>query len=232
MKEMIKHLVSLLFVNAIFIFLIRKSKITKANYNIKLIRQPTTYVVISAAVIGISVAAMSISIVAILKWDKNIIVVIAGVFISIGIGRQLIATSLDAVTTSMNSFLSSWASTLLLLAKKRVAMTPEWRSIESQVELILLSRGLDYDLPKELENVALESRQILIEYLDEHKWELEYQQNITVDDSGCLEFAQYAIKEIREMLLNYDQLEDLQERSGYVHTIVLIAIGTLIWLLS
>ena len=63
-------------------------------------------------------------------------------------------------------------------------MTPtDWRSIESQVDLILISIGLEYNLPAKLDGVKPESQQILLEYLDEHKWELQYQQAITYDDS-------------------------------------------------
>ena len=87
-------------------------------------------------------------------------------------------------------------------------------------------------MPTKFDGVKPESQQILLEYLDEHKWELEYQQAITYDDSSCLAFAQYAIKQMREKLLIYNQQEELQERSGGVNAIVLIAVGTLIWLIS
>ena len=72
----------------------------------------------------------------------------------------------------------------------------------------------------------------LIEYLDEHKWELEYQQAITYDDSICLAFAQYATKQMIKKLLIYNELESLQESSGGLNAVVLIALGTLIWLIS
>jgi hypothetical protein len=48
MKEMVKHLVNLLFVNAPFIFLVRKRTKSGAEYNIKLIGQPTNYFKFSA----------------------------------------------------------------------------------------------------------------------------------------------------------------------------------------
>ena len=47
MKEMVKHLGNLLFVNALFIFLRKRTK-SGAEYNIKLIGQPTNYFKISA----------------------------------------------------------------------------------------------------------------------------------------------------------------------------------------
>jgi hypothetical protein len=230
-KEMVKHLVNLLFVNAIFIFLVRKRTKSGAEYNIKLIGQPTNYFRFSAAVIGISSAVIAILIV--IVFSQNVMIVIAAVFISLGTGRQTFASALDVVTTNLNGFLSSWASTLLLLAKNRLMVTTtDWRSIESRVELILFSRGLEYNLPDKLNGVKPESQQILLEYLDEHKWELEYQQAITYDDSSCLAFVQYATKQMREKLQIYDELEELQERSGGVNAVILIALGTLIWLIS
>jgi hypothetical protein len=43
MKEMVKHLVNLLFVNALFIFLVRKRTKSGGEYDIKLIGQQTNY---------------------------------------------------------------------------------------------------------------------------------------------------------------------------------------------
>ena len=231
MKEMLKHLFNLLFVNALFIFLVRKRTKSGVEYNIKLIGQPTNYFRSSAAAIGISFAVIAILIV--IVFDQDVMIVIAAIFISLGAGRQIFASALDVVTTNLNTFLSSWASTLLLLAKNRlmVTTTTEWRSIESRVELILISTR-EYNLPAKIDGVKPESQQILIEYLDEHKWELEYQQGITNDDSSCLAFAQYATKQMVEKLQIYDELEDLQERSGGVNSVILIALGTLIWLIS
>ena len=230
-KEMIKHLANLLFVNALFIFLVRKRTKSGAEYNIKLIGQPTNYFKFSAAVIGISFAVIAILIV--MVFTQNVMILIAAVFISLGTGRQIFASALDVVTTNLNAFLSSWASTLLLLAENRMMVSPkDWRSIESQVKLILISRRLEYNLPVKLDGVTAESQQILLAYLDEHKWELECQQTITDDDSSCLAFFQYATKQMREKLLVYGELQDLQERSGGVSAVILIALGTLIWLIS
>jgi hypothetical protein len=230
-KEMVKHLANLLFVNALFIFLVRKRRKSGAEYNIKLIGQPTNYFEFSAAVIGISSAVIAILIV--MVFTQNLMILIAAVFISLGTGRQIFASALDVVTTNLNAFVSSWASTLLLLAKNRqMVTTTDWRSIESRVELILISRRLEYNLPVKLDGVTPESQQILLEYLDEHKWELECQQAITDDDSSCLAFFQYATKQMREKLQIYDELEELQERSGGVNAVILIALGTLIWLIS
>ena len=232
---MVKHLVNLLFVNAIVVFLLRRRTKSGAEYNIKLIAQPTHYFEFSAAVIGI--ASWVIAVLIVISFDQNIMIVIAAVFISLGTGRQIFASALDVVTTNLNSFLSSWASTILLLARSRLMMTTattttsDWNNIESKVDLIVVSTR-KYNLPVKLDGVKPESQQILLEYLDEHKWELEYQQAITYDDSSCLAFAKHATKQIREKLQVYDGLEEIQERSGGVNAVILIALGTLIWLIS
>jgi hypothetical protein len=157
---MVKHLANLLFVNALFIFLVRKRTKSGAEYNIKLIGQPTNYFKFGAAFIGISFAIIAILIV--MVFTQNVTILIAAVFISLGTGRQIFASAVDVVTTNLNTFVSSWASTLLLLAKNRLmATTTDWRSIESRLELILISRRLEYNLPVKLDGVTPESQQIL-----------------------------------------------------------------------
>jgi hypothetical protein len=230
-KEMTKHLANLLFVNGLFIFLVRKRTKSGVGYNIKLIGQPTNYFKFGAAVIGISFAVIAILIV--MVFTQNVMILIAAVFISLGTGRQIFASALDVVTTNLNAFVSTWASTLLLLAKNRpIVSATDWSSIETRLEMIIVSRRLEYNLPVKLDGVTPESQQILLEYLDEHKWELECQQAITDDDSSCHAFFQYATKKIREKLRIYDELEDIQERSGGVNAVILIALGTLVWLIS
>jgi hypothetical protein len=134
----------------------------------------------------------------------------------------------------MNAFLSSWGSILLLLAKNRlmVTTTTDWGSIERRTEMIFISRRLEYNLPAKLDGVEPESQQIFLEYLDEHKWELDYQPAITNDDSSCLAFFHYATKQLTEKMQIYDELEELQERSGGVNAVILTALGVLIWLIS
>lgn len=230
-KEMTKHLVNLIFVNALFIFLVRKRTKSGAGYNIKLIGQPTKFFKIGAAIIGTSFAVISILIV--IVFTQNVMIIIAAVFISLGTGRQIFASALDVVTTNLSAFVSSWTSILLLLAKNRpMTSTTDWSSIETRAETIIYSRRLEYNLPVKLDGVTPESQQILLEYLDEHKWELECQQPITDDDSSCRAFFQYATEKMKEKLKTYDELEDLQERSGGVNAVILIALGTLIWLIS
>ena len=212
-KEMVKHLANLLFVNALFIFLVRKRTKSGAKYNIKLIGQPTNYFKFGGAIIGISFSVIAILIV--MVFTQNVMILIAAVFISLGTGRQIFASALDVVTTNLNAFVSSWASTLLLLAKNRLMVTTtDWRSIESRLEQILISRRLGYNLPVKLDGVTPESQQILLEYLDEHKWELECQQAITDDDSSCLAFFQYATKQMKEKLQIYDNWKIYRKEVG------------------
>ena len=230
-KEMTKHLANLLFVSGLFLFLVRKRRKSGAGYNIKLIGQPTNYFVFGAALIGISFAVIAVLIV--MLFTQNVMILIAAVFISVGTGRQIFASALDVVTTNLNTFISSWASTLLLLVKNRPMVSKtDWRFIQTQVQMIIVSRRIGYNLPVKLDRVTPESQQILFEYLNENKWELEYQQGIIDDDASCHAFFQYATEKMREKMQIYDELEDLQERSGGVNAVILIALGTLVWLIS
>jgi hypothetical protein len=227
---MTRHLANLSFINVGLVFLLHKR--SESEYKIKLVKQPIQDVIISAALIGIAFVFISIFFLIILKWDKNMLVVLAGILISFGTGRQIFATALDTVTTNMNGFLSSWASTLHLLTRDKLT-TSEWRSIEIQIELILFGKGIQYDLPAELDSMGIKADpQQLYKYLNDHKEELEYLDSITNDDSSSIAFAQYATKHLRQKLGIYLQLLEVQERVGGVNTIILIAAGTLIWLFS
>jgi hypothetical protein len=230
LRKMLKHLAVIIFVNTLFILFIRIPKSSHVKYDMKLVKQPTRDILVSATLISISFSVISVLLISLDQWNQNILVVIAGFFISIGMGRQIFATAMDAVTTNMNSFLSSWASILHLLAKDRMTMS-EWSSIETQVELILFGKGLQYELPAKLDRVKPDSLQVS-KYLNEHKWELEYLHSITGEDASCIAFAQHASKQMGDKLRIYDQLLEVQQRSGGANTVVLIAIGTLIWLLS
>ena len=79
MKEMVKHLANLLFANPVSISLVHKRTKSRAEYNIKLIGQPTNYFKTSAAVIGILFGVISILIV--IVFDQNVMIIIAAVFI-------------------------------------------------------------------------------------------------------------------------------------------------------
>jgi len=227
---MLSHLAVLLFVNTVYISLRRIGKPSShVDYDIKLVKQQTQDVLISAAAIGLSFGALAFLLVLMIQWNQNILVVIAAFFISVGMARQIVSAALDAVTTNMNAFLSSWVSTLHLLAKDR--QTSEWRLIEDHVELILLGEKLEYDLPVKLHEVKPNSPQVY-KYLNERKWELEYQHDITSEDHSCLAFAQYALKQMRDIMKTYNQLQEVQEKTEAVNNVILIAIGTLIWLLS
>lgn len=230
LRKMLSHLAVLLLVNTVYISLRRIGKPSShVDYDIKLVKQQVQDVLISAAAIGVSFGALAFLLVLMIQWNQNVLVVIAAFFISVGMARQIVSAALDAVTTDMNAFLSSWVSTLHLLAKDR--QTSEWRLIEDRVEVILLGKNLEYDLPVKLHGVKPNSPQVY-KYLNERKWELEYQHDITSEDHSCLAFAQHALKQMRDKLQRYDQLVEVQGRTEAVNNVILIAIGTLIWLLS
>jgi len=231
-RKMFRHLAALIFINSVVTFFIRIPKPSHVEYDMKMIRQPKQDIIIAATIISFSFSAISVLLITLFQlYQQHVWIIVAGFFISVGAGRQIFATAMDAVTTNMNGFLSSWASILHLLAKDRGITVPEWRSINVRIELLLFGRGLQYELPVNLDKVKADSLQVC-KYLNEHKWELRYKDAITGEDPSYLEFAQHAVNQIKDKLQIYDELLGVQQRSGGANTIVLIAIGTLIWLLS
>ena len=232
-RKMLRHLAVSIFSNNLFIFFIHTPKPSHVEYDMKLIRQSTRDIIIAATITGFSFTAISVLLIILIQGYQqlHIGIVVAGIFISIGAGRQIFAMAMDAITTNMNGFLSSWASILHFLARDRSITMPEWHSIDVRVELLLFGRGLQYELPANLDKLKADSLQVY-KYLDEHKWELKYKDTITGGDPSCLEFAQHAVNQIKDKLQLYDELLGVQQRSGGASTIVLIAIGTLIWLLT
>ena len=88
MKEMVKHLFHLVLINALSLFVVRKRTKSGAEYNIKLIGQPTHYFKFSAAVIGMLFDVIAILIVIAFDVNRDIMTVIAALFICIGPGRR------------------------------------------------------------------------------------------------------------------------------------------------
>lgn len=231
LRKMYRHLADLVFLNVIIIILSqhRKPSHQKREYDIKLVNAPFQDTLFGAATIGVSFGILSVLLVYFAQHSQNMMVVIAAIFISLGTARQIAAIAVDTVTSSMDGFLSSWASVIHLLAKN--SPTSEWRSIENQVETIFTYKELERKLPAKLDGVEHDPSKVY-KYLDEYKWELGYQPSITDENHSCLAFAQYAIKQMMDKLRIYNRLVDVQQKSGGASTVILVAIGTLIWLIS
>jgi hypothetical protein len=105
LRKMLSHLAVLLFVNTVYISLRRIGKPSShVDHDVKLVKQQTQDVLISAAAIGVSFGALAFLLVLMIQWNQNILVVIAAFFISVGMARQIVSAALDAVTTNMNAF--------------------------------------------------------------------------------------------------------------------------------
>ncbi|MEM2760066.1 MAG: hypothetical protein QXU32_07315 [Nitrososphaerales archaeon] len=226
-KEMLKHVVVRLVLSATFAVL--RHRRSPAEYNIRLIKQGEREFLISAAIIGISFGILTIWLVMMLKGQENILTVVAGILLSIGLSQQIMSIGLDAITLSLNGFISIWNSILFLFARQKP--TPEWRFIENESSQIFIYPHIVYVLPEELSESKVGTTK-LIQYITEHSSELEYPKKICDEEPSLLSFAQYAIEFIRDRLTVYDRLSNIQQRTGAVNPVVFIALGTLIWLLS
>jgi len=226
-KEMLRHLVVRLILSATFVVLRQRKHVTE--YNIRLNKLKERDVLVSAALLGIFFSAITIAFVASIKGGMNELVVAAGVLLSIGLSQQIMSIGIDAVTTSLNGFVSSWNSVLYSLAKQKEK--PEWRFIENEAHQVFIYPHIVYVLPPELDELKVASAKI-IKYLDEHKAEIDYPHKVYDDEPSLLSFAQYTTEYLRDRMRVYDRLLNIQQRTGNVNPVVFIALGTLIWLLS
>jgi len=226
-REMLKHLVVRLILSATFVVLRQRKPVTE--YNTRLIKLKERDILVSAALLGIFFSAITIAFVASIKGGTNELTVAAGVLLSIGLSQQIMSIGIDAVTISLNGFMSSWNSVLYSLAKQR--SNPQWRFIENEAHQVFIYPHIVYVLPPELDELKVGSAKI-IKYADEHKAEIDYPQKIYDEESSLLSFAQYATDYLRDRLHVYDRLSNIQQRTGNVNPVVFIALGTLIWLLS
>ena len=227
-KEMLRHLVVRVVLSATFIAL--RQRRSPREYNIDLIWREEREIITSAAIIGIVFGVLTTWLVVMIKGDDSILIVIAGILLSIGLSQQVMSISLDAITVSLNGFISSWNSVFNLLAKQRAKA--EWRFIENETHQIFINPHVIYLLPSELDEPK-PSMEKITKYLDEHRWELKFPLvKLYHDEPSLLSFSQHSIEYLRDRLHVADRLFNIQQRSGAVNPVMFIALGTLIWLLS
>jgi hypothetical protein len=231
LREMLQHLAFRLASTATLVGLLNKKE-SEIKYDMKLIGQKERTLMLNAVLLGVAFGAIAIWLVFYVKGDDgNVMIMVAGILLSLGLMQQIISIALDAVTTSLSRFLSTWNSVINLLAKQK--MTPEWRLVQDETEELFIFPQLLYSLPSGISKTDPQASDKTVSYIAEHRWELAYPQaNFSSDEKSLLSFAKYAIDFLRERLEVYDRISTIQYRTGTVNPVVFVALGTLIWLLS
>lgn len=228
LKEMLIHLIIRLTSTVSLIDLVKKQ--AEPEYNMTLIMQKERTLVINAMLLGIAFGALAIWLVLAIKGVENTMIVAAGVLISLGLMQQLVSVGIDAVTTNLGRFLSSWNSVLYILTKQKSG-SAEWTFLQGETKEIFIMPQLVYSLPERIRKEPTINE--ISAFIDEHRWELAYPETVFHHDEKTLSsFAEYAIGFLRGILDTYDRLLTMQQRTGTINPIVFIAVGTLVWLLS
>ena len=228
LKEMLLHLIVRLTPTVTLIDLLKRQ--TESDYNMTLIVQKERTLVIHAMVLGIAFGALAIWLVFVVKGTENIMIVAAGILISLGLMQQLVSVGIDAVTTNLGRFLSSWNSVLYILTKQNNG-SEKWTFLQGEIQEIFIMPQLIYSLPERIRKIPTINETSA--FIDEHRWELAYPETVFHhDEKTLLSFAEYAIAFLRERLDIYDRLLTMQQRTGTINPILFISVGTLIWLLS
>ena len=228
LKEMLVHLAIRLTSTVTLMDLLKKQ--IEPEYNMILIMQKERTLVINAMVLGIAFGALAIWLVFVINGAENIMTVVEGVIISLGLMQQLVSVGIDTVTTNLGRFLSAWNSVLHILAKQKNGGV-QWAFFEREINEIFIMPQLVYSLPERIRKEPTVNE--ISSSIDEHRWELAYPETVFHhDEKTLLSFTEYAIAFLRERLDVYDRLLTMQQRTGTINPIVFISVGTLVWLLS
>jgi hypothetical protein len=225
--QMLWHLAVRLVSTAGLVDMLKLDK--SSDYDLLLVSQNDRTIIANAMLLGVGFGALAIWLVISIKSGTSVLVTAAGVLISLGLVQQIMSIALDAVTTSINRYISTWNSVIYSLAKKR--KTKEWSEVQDEAEEIFIFPEIYFSLPKGITKDSDESH--LVRFIAEHRWEISFPQaNFYIDEKSLISFARYGIDSLRQRLTSYDRLSTMQHRTGTVNPVLFVALGTLIWLLS
>lgn len=217
---MLKHIVRTVFPTIIF-------KDKKNVYDIRLVKINEREVILSAILISTIFFIIAASLIVYIRGE-HIFITFAGLLLAIAFAQQLISVCIDAITTNLNNFISTWNSTLYTLS--RIRKGDEWRYVENESNRIFIYPHIIYTLPNIINEPKVSSNK-LIKYLLDHKDEIDYPHVIYDFEPSLLAFSQYLIEYLHNKLLLYDRLTNIQQITGTVNPILFLAIGEIIWLL-
>ena len=165
------------------------------------------------------------------------LVLVAGIFLSIGISQQIISVCLNTAADDLQLYVSRWTTIVDYLSQihidqhtvTSISDKAEWQDVNEHISQLYISPFITNDLPHGLDSPN--SLDIILNFIDEYHDEFDYPVEIN-SESGQLAFSQHMVSYLHSKLLFHDRLNTLQAKSGGVDSILPIAIGTLIWLLS
>ncbi len=163
-------------------------------------------------------------------------VLVAGIFLSIGISQQVISVCINTAADDLQLYISRWTTIVDYLSQLHIAQhtvtsisdKAEWQDVHEHTSQLYISPFITNELPSDL--ISSTSLDDLLSFIDDYQNEFDYPVEIN-SESGQLSFSQHMVSYLHSKLLFHDRLNTLQAKSGGVDSILPIAIGTLIWLL-
>ena len=209
-----------------FPFSLNSKKPQKLAYNLNVVMAKENQIISCANLIGGLIAVIIIGVILSVQGFTSISTLIAGIFIALGISKQIISICLMAVTADLRAFISKW--TTILYTWARLKSTHEWNHIEENASQIYISPYIIHAFPKELGIRATPTE--ILKFVKVHKYEMKYFEDVNDSNAEQLSFSDHALDFIGDRLGFHDRIHYLQERSGALDPVLFIAIGTIIWL--
>ncbi|MCZ6648128.1 MAG: hypothetical protein O7B30_02625 [Thaumarchaeota archaeon] len=210
--------------------LLRKQVLANPNSSdIRVIRANEDEIFRSASVVAAAFAISMILLISFFQGLANPGIVVAGVFLALGISQQIISVSMDVISSDMRAFISRWNTVIHLLARAKGGL--EWRFIEDEATKIFIYPHILYTLPQVL-GIGKVRIGELLGYIDRNRGEIGYSRKVGEDEPSQLSFSTQALDHIKERLDVHDRMYDSELKTGAIDPILFLAIGTIIWLLS
>lgn len=210
--------------------LLRKQVLANPNSSdIRVIRANEDEIFRSASVVAAAFAISMILLISFFQGLANPGIVVAGVFLALGISQQIISVSMDVISSDMRGFISRWNTVIHLLARAKGGL--EWRFIEDEATKIFIYPHILYTLPQVL-GIGKVRIGELLGYIDRNRGEIGYSRKVGEDEPSQLSFSTQALDHIKERLDVHDRMYDSELKTGAIDPILFLAIGTIIWLLS
>ena len=227
--RMIRGILSRIFYTFPFA-LIRRPVLNNTNSSdIRVIRAGEDEIFRSASVVAAVFAISMIFLISFFQGLANIGIVIAGIFLALGISQQIISVSMDVISSDMRAFISRWNTVIHLLARAKGG--PEWRFIEEEATKIFISPHILYTLPELLDKGKVRIGELL-GYIDRNRGEIGYSGTIGDEEPSQLSISTQTLDHIKERLDVHDRMYDSEQKTGAIDPILFLAIGTIIWLIS
>jgi hypothetical protein len=209
------------------ILILFRTEQSPLKYDMKIVRTSVNEALRSATLLGLTFTGIMIILIALIQGLEKPTILLAAIFLSMGLGQQIISVVLDVVITDLRAYISNWNSVLYILARMKKSL--EWRFIENEAHIIFIYPYITFSIPPKLS--LKPGVNDIVNYINCDRDDVMYPKNVDKEVEQLV-FASHALEQLKERLEVHHQLYEIEQKTGAINPILFIALGTILWLLS